>query len=486
MCHAPQGQEGVGAQGKSVLVTGATGGIRTQHPTLRRPAVTVEFLLDRAGESDPRDVVHLPLRSCGLTKLLDGEESGVLEHFVRVSSCTLACNHLSSLRSIGMLSSLEHLNISFNAVTSLGGIQDCASLQELKATGNRIKTLAGVEQCDQLRLLHVDANHLEDLAACLGLLQGVQLIELNISGNPCTESDCSQHHVVSRVTSVGVLDGSAVTSLDRALASQYFQMLEEHRADAAAQRPRTAAPELSGHSFNPAPRASSGGLLRSARANKFDDMLLGRRQPSLAALAKQAVDLEQQLAAATDERALVQRELELAKQENPSETVLQERISQLKQELRNLPWVQDENTMLRRRMEELEKELEAATLPQEPVRETAWRELKWENHTLRSKVKSLEEHVAKLQCQEEGIVDSEEDAALAERPATADIGSLSRVTVHDLPADHADIVELLRSNEARLASAFADLRAAEAPRPATAGPVGRRAKRHVFRDVPNF
>mmetsp|Transcript_136232 Transcript_136232/g.303506 ORF Transcript_136232/g.303506 Transcript_136232/m.303506 type:complete len:607 (-) Transcript_136232:75-1895(-) len=442
------------------------GGDGPKAPPEDEAEVTEALVLDAAGERRIEDVCQLVLRernfeSLATSRALDFSRLAGLEVL------SLSHNRLKDIRPLAAVVSLVEVNLNFNCIVDLSPLFECELLEKLFAANNEIESVAGLDEgCPNLREVSLFANHVSDAQEVLRTLQGLpELRALDIGGNACCEGPSQRYALLQALPLLESLDGQLLGGLDRRLASDFFEgagrgddetgegPTEEKKPATPEppqlprglpQRPGTA-PALLSSKPPPLPPSSGsvaaaalapllpGQRLRSARANRMDDMLTGSREaspeadagglPSFSAQRLDTCDPERVLralrahAGALRERLISQRAerenlrfqmtlLQRDKREaKPAQ--LRERVELLEAENRSGSAVESERLQLQGRLAEVERQLselpvaaaaaEAGPPPKaDDEDEDVVAELRWENQLLAKRLDSTARYAEQL------------------------------------------------------------------------------------------
>ncbi|XP_050926193.1 dynein axonemal assembly factor 11 isoform X2 [Lates calcarifer] len=107
-------------------------------------------------------------------------------------------NLIPRIENVSRLKKLEYLNLALNNIEVIENLEGCESLQKLDLTVNFVGRLSSVES----------------------LRHNLQLTELFLVGNPCTEFDGYRQFVVASLPQLKWLDGTEISRSDRIRASQ--------------------------------------------------------------------------------------------------------------------------------------------------------------------------------------------------------------------------------------------------------------------------
>eukprot|EP00930_Biecheleria_cincta_P045162 TRINITY_DN31134_c0_g1_i1.p1 TRINITY_DN31134_c0_g1~~TRINITY_DN31134_c0_g1_i1.p1 ORF type:complete len:621 (-),score=150.74 TRINITY_DN31134_c0_g1_i1:38-1900(-) len=299
-------------------------------PTLSETAVLVA-----AGEAELESVQQLVYRHQRLASLTIPGTVDMLRLAGSLEVLSLSHNELTDIQPLSLLTSLVEVNLNFNRIEDLRPLHDCDLLVKVFAAHNRVSSVSGLELgCPQLRELSLFANRLGGGKELLKTLGGLpELRSLDIGENDGCLSAPSQRRELLRLlprlefldgqeTGNLILGGAGDSTCDREQAEQPAARqpsAEAEPAGSCSPAPPAAA-SSSAPSFNlaarpgTAPAASSssrpprvvgaaaqmrppplpkgaigcsfaampltGQKLRSARANRMDEVLTSSREPS--------------------------------------------------------------------------------------------------------------------------------------------------------------------------------------------------------------
>lgn len=180
--------------------------------------ITEAIVLESTSDDRIEIVTQLILRGRGYT----GFDPGCIAKLQRLSVLSLSSNRLTSLEDFHHLPNLLELNLNFNGITSVEGLR-CPGLRRLCLSSNRLTSVSGLEGFPRISSLCLYRNYLTDLPATLSTLRRLHKIrELDLDGNPCARLLGYRHHVVRALPRIELLDGDAITSLDRDLSALHF------------------------------------------------------------------------------------------------------------------------------------------------------------------------------------------------------------------------------------------------------------------------
>lgn len=418
--------------------------------------LTEAAVLAAAEEKRLEDVSQLIFRERQL-KSLATVRTVDFDYLINLEVLSLSNNLLEDIEPLAVLSSLVELNVNFNRIVDLSPLYECEQLEKLFAAHNRVDTIDGLEACGRLRELSLFANCLEDAQELSNTLQALpELRALDVGQNQACASSAQRFRLLQALPGLDSLDGQPLTSADRQLAADFLSRLSSRESGTGSEgdfleelgeqgpdldrgqshiRPTTApAPgsrpplmPLQGAAIAANPLAPlPGQKLRSARANRIDDVLTKTSRegsPEIAdtgmpVLDSQALDLsdpERALGILTNhadalrqwfdtlraERENLRFQVRLLQQDEKAsepDEVLQE-VKRLETENRNIAAVESENTQLKARLQQLEREQHA--LPARKISDNgedsdALAELKWENRLLEKRLERLTRYADQL------------------------------------------------------------------------------------------
>ncbi len=123
--------------------------------------LSLQDVVELAGEQSAEDVRQLALRSQGLTSF-----AAFAPHLPALEGLSLSHNQLASLDGFHHLAaSLVTLNVNNNQLASLAGLEACAALQHVYASGNRLRDLRPLAGLSQLRTVSCFGNAIASLDA---------------------------------------------------------------------------------------------------------------------------------------------------------------------------------------------------------------------------------------------------------------------------------------------------------------------------------
>jgi Leucine-rich repeat (LRR) protein len=466
--------------------------------------LTEAAVLTAAGEDSVEDVVQLVFRDRQLSSLTT-PRSLDFDQLVNLEILSLSHNQLEDIEPLGMLVALIEVNLNFNCIVDLSPLYDCEHLEKLFASHNRVESIAGLEEgCPKLRELSLYANKLYDIEELKISLEGLpELQELHIGENSCCSAPSQKYGLIRALPSLRILDGQRLNSADKQFAAAFLEAakretvqddvgVEDNRclpprpvtAPSAVSRPPLPKPHLAS-GLAPLP----GQKLRSARANRIDDVLTQSREASpevadcnrMPTLDLQSIDLsdperttsllsvhidalQSWLETIQIERDNLRFHVRLLEQDGASQQreQLTTDIEHLELENRNDGAVRSEHAQLQARIAAVETELKAVEAT--PVQRSALSsekqgyssgsdalsELRWENQLLEKRLNSMKQYSE--QCR---------NSFTNTRQLTSSSKVISEAAVRAAPSDEitldTELSRMLEENEAKLKKLQSDV-----------------------------
>ena len=116
--------------------------------------ITVEEILEKAGESDTKAVESVNLHACGITKIVH------MEKFFNLKALDLSCNAITKIENLTN-SALKDLKLYGNMISSVSGLVDLTNLETISLQHNKISSISdGFASQKKLKSLRLDSNHL--------------------------------------------------------------------------------------------------------------------------------------------------------------------------------------------------------------------------------------------------------------------------------------------------------------------------------------
>ncbi|XP_064617579.1 protein phosphatase 1 regulatory subunit 7-like [Liolophura sinensis] len=127
----------------------------------------------------------------------------------KLQEVDLSCNRLTDLSGLKGLPHLQILNVSSNHLTSLKEVGKLKCLQELSLSDNKFDNVSSfTDQFPNLEILNISNNKLQDLDNVIVLKDLLSLVELYVSGNPCTDQAGGGHpDIHTALPQLEILDG---------------------------------------------------------------------------------------------------------------------------------------------------------------------------------------------------------------------------------------------------------------------------------------
>lgn len=203
--------------------------------------LTATTILDFCGEDHLEDAQELIVRDGGFTSL----DPLACPQLSQLRTISLSHNKFSSLEGFSSFLILKELNMNFNSLSSIRGLQ-CKNLEALFLSHNQLTNAALRDlpsTLPMLRVLCLYMNKIQNLEAALTDMRRLpKLKDLSLAGNPCAFGSEYKHKTVQTLPRLQVLDGETLQRIDHDLARMFFQRKEARSGDKTSNqlRPSTA------------------------------------------------------------------------------------------------------------------------------------------------------------------------------------------------------------------------------------------------------
>eukprot|EP00995_Heteronema_vittatum_P000139 NODE_1019_length_1094_cov_175.200957_g708_i0.p1 GENE.NODE_1019_length_1094_cov_175.200957_g708_i0~~NODE_1019_length_1094_cov_175.200957_g708_i0.p1 ORF type:complete len:322 (+),score=86.89 NODE_1019_length_1094_cov_175.200957_g708_i0:59-1024(+) len=159
------------------------------------------------GTKNFADVTHLELT-------VDTTEHSIAmlgDKLPNLASCKLSNSKIGSVRDLGTrLSGLRILWLNRCGLADLDGLSAMPLLAELFCAFNNIADLSPVAYLEQLEVLDLEANQIGDLDELSNLSTCPKLSTLTLDGNPVSQADDYQDHILEMLPALQYLDDMPV------------------------------------------------------------------------------------------------------------------------------------------------------------------------------------------------------------------------------------------------------------------------------------
>ena len=116
--------------------------------------ITVDEILEKAGETDVKAVESVNLHACGITKIVH------IEKFQNLRALDLSCNAITKVENLTN-SGLKELKLYGNMISTVAGLLDLTNLETLSLQHNKISSISdGFMSQKKLKTLRLDSNQL--------------------------------------------------------------------------------------------------------------------------------------------------------------------------------------------------------------------------------------------------------------------------------------------------------------------------------------
>ncbi|KAM3603943.1 uncharacterized protein V6R79_004402 [Siganus canaliculatus] len=115
---------------------------------------------------------------------------------------------------------LRILYLQNNLIPRIENVGRLKQLQYLNLALNNIEVIENLEGCESLQKLDLTVNFVGRLSSVCSLRDNVQLAELFLVGNPCTEFQGYRQYVVASLPQLKSLDGTEISRSERIRAAQ--------------------------------------------------------------------------------------------------------------------------------------------------------------------------------------------------------------------------------------------------------------------------
>ncbi|XP_075245309.1 toll-like receptor 7 [Convolutriloba macropyga] len=168
--------------------------------------ITIDEILEKAGETDVKAVEEVNLHACGITKIVH------MEKFLNIRALDLSCNAITKIENLSN-SGLKDLKLYGNMITTVSGLLDLSNLESISLQHNKISAISdGFASQKKLKTLRLDSNqlthfeprdfnccrNLESLDVSYNFLESLSALkfasvlqDLTAVGNRLKKADCS-------------------------------------------------------------------------------------------------------------------------------------------------------------------------------------------------------------------------------------------------------------------------------------------------------
>lgn len=110
-----------------------------------------------------------------------------------------------------------------NLIARIENLSKLKKLEYLNLALNNIERIENVEGLESLNKLDLTLNFIGDLTSVEKLRHNINLRELILTGNPCTDFENYRNFVITVLPQLDSLDGSPITRTDRIVAMKGFE-----------------------------------------------------------------------------------------------------------------------------------------------------------------------------------------------------------------------------------------------------------------------
>ncbi|XP_054023526.1 dynein axonemal assembly factor 11 [Dryobates pubescens] len=179
-------------------------------------------------------------RLYGCNKLEASQSGIVTEDLIRRRAEHNNCE-IFSLEEISLhqqeIEKLEHLDkwcrdlkilyLQHNLIPKIENVGKLKKLEYLNVALNNIERIENLEGCEELRKLDLTANFIGELSSIEALKYNIQLAELFLVGNPCTQFEGYRQFVVATLQQLKCLDGKEIERSERIQALQNYPEVQQ-------------------------------------------------------------------------------------------------------------------------------------------------------------------------------------------------------------------------------------------------------------------
>lgn len=184
-------------------------------------------------ESYVNEKVALQLKARNLVEVSPNAEAlvlsfkriGKIENIIGFDKITKLCldnNFIENIASLGHLTSLRWLDLSFNKIRDIKGLEKLTQLEDLSLCSNKIATIEGLEKCSNLQCFSIGNNRIDSLEQVIRLRQLGSLRMLTLSDNPICKEPEYKMIVLAYVDTIKYLDYALIDPTERAVAKEQY------------------------------------------------------------------------------------------------------------------------------------------------------------------------------------------------------------------------------------------------------------------------
>ncbi|KFV61748.1 Protein tilB, partial [Dryobates pubescens] len=122
---------------------------------------------------------------------------------------------------------LKILYLQHNLIPKIENVGKLKKLEYLNVALNNIERIENLEGCEELRKLDLTANFIGELSSIEALKYNIQLAELFLVGNPCTQFEGYRQFVVATLQQLKCLDGKEIERSERIQALQNYPEVQQ-------------------------------------------------------------------------------------------------------------------------------------------------------------------------------------------------------------------------------------------------------------------